>query len=152
MLGMYTQAPAPGASGKFANSEKLPSLRSGYGCREIPDLWSANLETAQYVCAISELRNTFAQYICTICERNGLTGWERPSWLTEESWELSEMVMPWTGAAQSQDWHAIWGFCAAQSRDCAIPRLRGTDILGITFMGQTWSHNWHWILQEILYK
>ena len=31
-------------------------------------------------------------------ERNGLTGWERPSWLIEESWELSETVMPWTEA------------------------------------------------------
>ena len=37
MLGIYTQAPAPG---KFANSEKLPSPQSGYGHREIPDLWS----------------------------------------------------------------------------------------------------------------
>ena len=33
-----------------------------------------------------------------ICKHNGLTRWERPSWLTEESWELSEMVMSWTGA------------------------------------------------------
>ena len=32
-----------------------------------------------------------------ICERNGLTGWEHLSWLMEESWELSKMVMPWTG-------------------------------------------------------
>ena len=29
---------------------------------------------------------------------NGLMGWECPSWITEETWELSEMVMPWTGA------------------------------------------------------
>jgi len=44
MSGMYTQAPTPGASGKFANSEKLPSPRSGYGRREIPDLWSAPVQ------------------------------------------------------------------------------------------------------------
>ena len=31
MSGIYTQAPAPGASGKFANSEKLPSPRLGMG-------------------------------------------------------------------------------------------------------------------------
>jgi len=44
MSGMYTQAPAPGASGKFANSEKLPSPWSEYGCREIPDLLSAPVQ------------------------------------------------------------------------------------------------------------
>ena len=44
MSGMYTQTPAPGASGKFANSEKLPSPRSGYGSREIPDLWSTSVQ------------------------------------------------------------------------------------------------------------
>ena len=43
MLGMHTQ-PEPGASGKFANLEKLPSPRSGYGRREIPDLWSAPVQ------------------------------------------------------------------------------------------------------------
>ena len=32
-----------------------------------------------------------------ICERNGLMGWERLSWLMENSWELSEMMMPWMG-------------------------------------------------------
>ena len=36
-----------------------------------------------------------------ICERNGLTGWERLSWLMEDSWELSEMMMPWMGALHS---------------------------------------------------
>ena len=44
MSGMYTQTPAPGASGKFTNSEKLPSPRSGYGSTEIPDLWSAPVQ------------------------------------------------------------------------------------------------------------
>jgi len=44
MSGMYNQAPAPGASGKFANSDKLPSPRSGYGRREIPDLWSVPVQ------------------------------------------------------------------------------------------------------------
>ena len=44
MSGMYTQTPTPGASGKFINSEKLPSPRSGYGSREIPDLWSAPVQ------------------------------------------------------------------------------------------------------------
>jgi len=44
MSGMYTQAPAPGASGNFVNSEKLPSLRSGYGRWEIPDMWSAPVQ------------------------------------------------------------------------------------------------------------
>ena len=72
----------------------------------------ANLEIAQPIlrlrntfaqsrnCAI-RLSNTFAQSrdcANAICERNGLMGWEHPRWLTEESWELSEMVMPWTGA------------------------------------------------------
>ena len=28
----------------FTNSEKLPSPRSGYGSREIPDLWSAPVQ------------------------------------------------------------------------------------------------------------
>jgi len=41
--GRYTQALA-GASGKIANSEKIPSPRSGYGCREFPDLWSAPVQ------------------------------------------------------------------------------------------------------------
>ena len=44
MSGMYTQASAPGASGKFTNSEKLPSPRSGYGLRVILDLWSAPIQ------------------------------------------------------------------------------------------------------------
>ena len=43
------------------------------------------------------LRNTFAQS-CAVCEHNGLTEWEHPNWLTEESWEFSEMAMPWMGA------------------------------------------------------
>ena len=57
-----------------------------------------NLEIAH---SILRLHSTFAQSrdcASAICECNGLTGWEHPSWLTEESWELSEMVMPWTGA------------------------------------------------------
>jgi len=44
MSAMYTQTPAPGASGMFTNSEKLPSPRSGYGSREIPDLWNAPVQ------------------------------------------------------------------------------------------------------------
>ena len=35
------------------------------------------------------------------CECNRLRGWERLSCLTEERWELSELVKPWTGALQS---------------------------------------------------
>ena len=44
---------APGASGKFTNSEKLPFPRSGYGRREIPDLWDcvlADLLHCRYGC------------------------------------------------------------------------------------------------------
>ena len=55
MLGMYTQAPAPGASGKFTNSEKLPSPRSGYGRREIPDLWSAPFKASPSLKALNSL-------------------------------------------------------------------------------------------------
>ena len=44
MSGMYTQAPTPGASGKFINSEKLPSPQSGYGRREIPYMWSTPVQ------------------------------------------------------------------------------------------------------------
>ena len=39
-----TQAPMPGASEKFAYSEKLPSPWSGYGRRETPDLRSAPVQ------------------------------------------------------------------------------------------------------------
>jgi len=58
----------------------------------------------EIVHSILRLRSTFAQSwdcaVCllNLCERHGLMGWERPSWLTEESWELSEMMMSWTGA------------------------------------------------------
>jgi len=70
------------------------------GICAISKLRCAFLESGN--CApISRLRITFAQsWDCAsaICERNGLTRGERPSWLTEESWELSETVMPWMGA------------------------------------------------------
>ena len=48
-------------SGKFANSEKLPSPWSGYGHRETPDLWSApfkgfpNLESS-HLSSVCQLR------------------------------------------------------------------------------------------------
>ena len=61
MLGMYTQAPVPGASGKLENSEKLPSPQSGYRCREIPDLWSApvqdiTISESSQLSSVSQLR------------------------------------------------------------------------------------------------
>jgi len=62
MSGMHTQ-PAPGASGKFANLEKLPSSWSGYGRKEIPDLWSAPIQgiiisESSQLSSISQLRRS----------------------------------------------------------------------------------------------
>ena len=56
--------PMPETSGKFTNSEKLPSPRSGYGRRETPDLWSSPvqgftiLESSQ-LSSISKLRRSY---------------------------------------------------------------------------------------------
>jgi len=79
-----------------------------------------------------------------ICERNGngLTGWERPSWLTEESWELSEIVIPWTGTPQ------VWDLSAA------VPRPRGREFLRVGkiprsfWCGGLSIHAWHWRWQR----
>ena len=102
---------------------------------------AANLETAQYVCVISELRNTFAKSrdcASAICERNGITGWGRPSWLTEESWELSEMVMPCTGALHRS------------GISVRLPSLRGREFHRVgelprsPWCGGLSIRAWHW--------
>ena len=65
--------PAPGASGKFTNSEKLPSPWSGYGSREIPDLWSApvqgiTISESSQLSSVSQLgcSHPLAHYVCKL--------------------------------------------------------------------------------------
>jgi len=135
MLGMYTQAPAPGASGKFANSEKLPSPRSGYGRREIPDLWSAPVqgitisESSQFSSVsqlgrshpVSPLRSQIA-----LTQSRDCTNVLRNSEIAQTCCAVSRL------AAQSRDWHAISGPDSENAQHnleiSQIPRLRGTYI------------------------
>jgi len=109
MSGMYTQPPTPGASGKFANLEKLPSPRSGYGRREFPDLWSAPiqgivLESSQ-LSSISQLRRSHP--VTPLCLQIALAqSWDcanvlRNPKIAQTSCAVSRL------AVQSRDWHAI---------------------------------------------
>jgi len=50
-------------SGKFTNSEKLPSPWSGYGCRETPDLWSAPVQRLHQLREFSTLFLLSAQML-----------------------------------------------------------------------------------------
>ena len=122
--GMYTQAPTPGASGKFANSEKLPSPRSGYGCREISDLWSAPVQS------ITILENSQLSSASQLRRSHPVNPLHSPIALAQ-SWDCinvlhnPEIAQSYCTvsrlAAQSRDWYAILGFweCTVRSRDCA---------------------------------
>ena len=55
-VGLVLKPPTPETSGKFANSDKLPSLQFGYGHRETPDLWSVTISEISQFSSISQLR------------------------------------------------------------------------------------------------
>ena len=97
-----------------------------------------NLEIALCILRIRKLRTNLEIARVQFANINGLTGRERQSWLTEESWELSEMMMPWTGALHSS------GISAP------IPRRRGREFLRVgelprsPWCGGLSIHTRHW--------
>ena len=113
MSGMYTQTPAPGASGKFANSEKLPSPRSGYGRREIPDVWSApvqgiTISESSQLSSVSQLGRPHPviplRSQIALAQSRDFANVLRNSEITQTYCAVSRL------AAQTQDLHAISGF------------------------------------------
>ena len=129
MSGVYTQAPIPGASGKFANSEKLPSVWV-----QIPDPWSApvqgiTISESSQLSSVSQLgcSHPLAHYVCKLRSCN-----------LEIAQTYCAIPRLRKRIAQSQDWlHNLKIGTQFQDSEnvqrnleiAQIPRLRGTSTL-----------------------